>query len=359
PGSAPRHGHRHPAADRLEAGTRTRFHARRGAHRPALQERDGLKRFPRRFAAVALVATVVAACGEPATIPELTATPLPATPAADPPLDDPVPEVHVDAEALTAGDTDAEGDGHEASTEPVDDAPGPAPPSRDAQRAEFLYEHIEDAPAADHLSTDLLGDAVPELVLATLTVDGVLEVTLAAWAGNRYEPTGTVTAGAAHRPGTPVARDLTGDGRLEIVVPFTAQGGPTVLAVAVADDGVLEVPSRCPVAEPSPHRLRLRTSRAATAVVLTCDARAVADDRVVLSWRDGLFVVAPDPVGDADPDRGSEGEGPGSEGKGPGGKGPGGEDTGRPPHAGPPDDPPALGRGRGHDEDRPGRGARD
>ncbi|MFA9444038.1 hypothetical protein [Egicoccus sp. AB-alg6-2] len=259
------------------------------------QERDGLSSIRGRIAVMAALAMTVPACAGEAEIPELTARPVPAPAELDlvPALPDwrgsqPAPP---DAASTPAP-------AGEPSLDPAEE-PGSVTPSYDAQRAAFLYAHVEDVEEADHLAYDLVGDGVPELVVVARAGAAGLDVTLAAWNGEDYAAVGNVTVPAApERLGTPVARDLTGDGRHEVVAPFVDEAGAAAVTLRVAEDGALLVFDACPIDAPQQHRLRLKASRDATEVTFTCDgardgARAEAA-ATVLRWRDGLFVAMPE-----------------------------------------------------------------
>ncbi|MFA9432862.1 hypothetical protein [Egicoccus sp. AB-alg2] len=243
-----------------------------------------------RVAAVAMLATALSACAEVGQPSELTATPVPEAQTLG---DD-------DRSAAGEGEPAAHADPGAAGTSPADAADGASEDgapgdgdaggtSRDAERAAFLYEHVDGAVAFDHLTVDLIGDGTPELLVSAITPAGVLELTLAAWDGHAYVAVGSVTGGAPQRLGAPLARDVTGNGREDAVAPFLDDRGPAVLLATVASDGDLRIPSTCPLASPKPERMRVKNTRAMEAFTLTCggDAKVTTP---LLRWQDGLFV---------------------------------------------------------------------
>jgi hypothetical protein len=290
---------------------------------------------------MATLAMAVSACGAPAAVPELTARSLSddgAEVSADPAL--PVPLSLTEAEPTDTSDAASDVSAGSDGT--------PAAPSLDGAMAARLAAHVAEARKADHLAADVTGDGLADLVVAAIGTDAVFSVTLSTWDGAQYTDRGRITAATPDRVGTPAVRDLDGDGRVEVLAPYTSGSEAGVVVAVVADDAGLVLPASCPVTVPASYKLRLRAGHT-TAVVLACeqdDPGQATDDVVVLRWNGRQFAAA---IADA------EDRAPATE-RVPTGGGAGDQDPAVRPGRG--DDPP--GHGLGPDGDGPpGRGGRD
>jgi len=292
---------------------------------------------------MATLAMAVSACGASAAVPELTARSLPddAAVSTGPAL--PVPLARTLSEADPADTSEA------ASDVAATSAGTPAEPSLDGAMAARLAAHVAQARKADHLAADVTGDGLADLVVAAIGTDEVFSVTLSTWDGHHYTDRGRITATAPDRVGTPALRDLDGDGRVEVLAPYTSGSEAGVVVAVVAEDAGLVLPASCPVTVPTSYKLRLRAGHPA-AVVLACehdDPGQATDDVVLLRWNGHEFAVA---VADV-----AEQRAPATE-RVPTGGGAGEQEPAVRPGRG--DEPP--GRGRGPDGDGPpGRGGRD
>ncbi|HSK22851.1 MAG TPA: VCBS repeat-containing protein [Egicoccus sp.] len=293
---------------------------------------------------MAAIAMTVSACGGTAEIPELTATPLPDQ--------QPITAPAQRTPAGVDGPPDARRTAPPADADEVaaEHAAGGSAPSRDAAMAALLQDQVARARDADHLAADVTGNGTADLVVAAVGTDEVVTVTLATWDGHAYAVRGEITAPAADRIGTPAARDVDGDGRAELLAPFTFAAGAGVVVAVIADDASLALPAGCPLTGSAQHRLRMRPGHPVT-VLLACDEHADAGTTdpasLVLRWQGTHFEAAPDGTGSRDDRRARTAD----EQRGPN------EQIPDPPRPDTGDDPP--GKGKGPDGDGPpGRGGR-
>jgi hypothetical protein len=265
---------------------------------------------------IALVATAATACGAEAIPEELMAVP----------IERPAPAEH-DADALTPplGERDEEGEPAVAAVEdtldeeegpdepaeaepdpadvaeeprdevdPVADAERPEPPAEvdepsDAAVARFVKATSRGALSADHQVADVTGDGVRDVLVGVVRLDGQLELVLGRWDGEAVTEAGRVHHQGATDLGTIVLRDLDGDGRVQVALPFVDGKKRGVFVVAVSRSGTLTVPGSCPVEGPS--RQAFDFGEGSQVVELGCASREVrGSDGLV--WSDGVFLGA-------------------------------------------------------------------
>jgi hypothetical protein len=262
--------------------------------------------------AVAFLAIAAAACGTEAVPEELFAVPvqraIPSGDASDALAPLP-PERARDDEPAVAnveGPSDGDQDGPEASApEPTADAapdPEPSAPDpaegeptaevevpSDAAIARFVKKTTRGALDADHLVADVTGDGNREVLVGTVRLDGLLELVLGRWDGERVTEVGRVDHRDASDLGTLVVRDLDGDGHVQVLLPFVDRPRLGVLVADVARAGRLAVPDRCPVEGAS--RQTFDFGEGVEVVELGCASREVRG-RDGLVWSDGVFLGA-------------------------------------------------------------------
>jgi hypothetical protein len=272
---------------------------------------------------LALVAIVTAACGGELTAPEeLFAVPVQREASPTPAdLGFPAPSVEheVPPEVLEPGARDGGGDdpaGTEPSSPPAVQAEGatepeaqtapaeppvPAPgdeapretpaaggPS-DADVARFVQARAASAVSSDHHAADVTGDGTRDVVVGLRDVDGTLTLVLGTWDGEAF-----VEAGRVHWPhssglGALTVRDLSGDGNLEVLLPYRDRPRSGVLVATVSSAGVLEAPPGCPLPGASSQVLDFGDGK--EAVELACRPNeARGKDRLL--WGDGVFAGA-------------------------------------------------------------------
>jgi hypothetical protein len=260
--------------------------------------------------AVALLAIAAAACGTEAVPEELFAVPVQrAIPSGDAPdaLAPLPPERDRDDEPAVAN---VEDPADEDQDEPEVRAPeptaetAPAPPAPDPGEAEpraevdvpsdaaiarFVKKATRGALDADHLVADVTGDGNREVLVGTVRLDGLLELVLGRWDGERVTEVGRVDHRDASDLGTLVVRDLDGDGHVQVLLPFVDRPRLGVLVADVARAGRLAVPDRCPVEGAS--RQTFDFGEGVEVVELGCASREVRG-RDGLVWSDGVFLGA-------------------------------------------------------------------
>jgi hypothetical protein len=265
--------------------------------------------------AVALVATAATACGAEALPEELFAVPVErvvpsgavdedAVPAFDEAGD--VDDVDT-AAALAADDEDDDAAEVEAAVDEVDDVdppapdPAPEPPTQaeqeppaeigpaDAAIARFVATTSRGALSSDHLVTDVLADGVREVLVGLVQLDGRLELVLGRWDGEVVAEAGRVDHQGAQDLGTMVVRDLDGDGRAEVLLPFRDHPRVGALVATAVASGELTVPGGCPVTDPV--RQALDFGDGSRVVQLACASRDVRGNEGLV-WSDGVFLGA-------------------------------------------------------------------
>jgi hypothetical protein len=259
---------------------------------------------------VALVATGAAACGAEAIPEELFAVPVErATPAGDATdaLVPQPPERGHDDEAAVAGiedpaDEEPDEPAEVSEAEPAAEADPEPGTSTDRGRAETRSEAPTDAAiarfveaisrgalSADHQVLDVTGDGVPDVLVGTVRLDGLLELVLGRWDGEAVTEAGRVDHRGASDLGTLVVRDLDGDGHVQVALPFVDRPKVGVFVADVSRAGTLAVPGPCPVEGPS--RQAFDFGEGAEIVELGCASREVRG-RDGLVWSDGVFLGA-------------------------------------------------------------------
>jgi hypothetical protein len=150
-------------------------------------------------------------------------------------------------------------------------ARAPSGPS-DGDVARFVAAQKRDAVESGHHVADLTGNGVVDVAVGRRTVDGTVEVVLGVWDGSSLVHRGTATAGAGGTAlGGLVARDLDGDGRPELLLPYTVRPHRAVLVAVVRANGDLVVPTGCPVGAPASYSLDF--GHGADPVRLACSRR--------------------------------------------------------------------------------------
>jgi hypothetical protein len=280
--------------------------------------------------AVAVLAAAASACGAEVAPEELFATPI----ARDVPAGDPgsaVPEagpsevLSLEAASATEADpeetdpaTDAEpaephedvgteADGTDASAvASADDDAGTAarpqrpPTERSPQRpaasgpsdsdiARFVAERTRAAVDSDHHAADVTGDGVRDVIVGVRSLEGEVALILGTWDGTEILEVGRTAHPASTGLGSLLVRDLDGDGRPELLLPYLDRPHRGVLVATVSATGQLVTPASCPTPEPGPQVLDFGAGT--EAVVLACEPRdARGHDGLV--WADGVFAGA-------------------------------------------------------------------
>jgi hypothetical protein len=212
----------------------------------------------------------------------------------------PAAEEHRDEASPSTEDGTVDGaaepeDGGAAAASPRSEpAPSAAQPSRptgptDGQIAAFVKASTRAAVASDHRTLDVTGDGVRDVVVGTRTLEGHVELILGTWDGDTVKESGKVSHPQSTGLGALAVSDLTEDGRLELLLPYTDRPHVGVLVAAVSSGGDLAVPSGCPVA--APREQQLNFGARPEAVVLACHRRDVRG-RDGLVWADGVFAGA-------------------------------------------------------------------
>jgi hypothetical protein len=269
--------------------------------------------------AAAVFAVAASGCGAEIVPEELVAIPIersfaPASgdPEADVPQQRALPEVDPEEQAAPTAEDEAapateEGTDEEAAEpedrgaeaasprpEPAPSEAQPAQPSRpagptDGQIAAFVRASTSAAVASDHRTLDVTGDGIRDVVVGARTLEGQVELILGTWDGDTVRESGRVAHPRSTGLGALAVSDLTQDGRLELLLPYTDRPQVGVLVAAVSSGGSLAVPSGCPVAAPTDQQLHFGSGP--EAVVLACHRRD-ARGRDGLVWADGVFAGA-------------------------------------------------------------------
>jgi hypothetical protein len=270
---------------------------------------------PLQLLTVALVATVATACGTEAIPEELVAVPLERVvpteddaaaltpPPAEPDEEDEPAVAAVEdtlAEEGPDGPPEAEPDPADGAADdrdeadPAADGARPEPPPAvdepsDAAVARFVKTTSRGALSADHQVADVTGDEVRDVLVGVVRLDGQLELVLGRWDGEAVTEAGRVHHQGASDVGKIVVRDLDGDGRAQVALPFVDRRKLGVFVGAVSRSGTLAVPGPCPVAGPS--RQAFDFGEGSQLVELGCASREVrGSDGLV--WSDGVFLGA-------------------------------------------------------------------
>jgi hypothetical protein len=209
----------------------------------------------------------------------------------------PAAEEHRDEAAPSAEDGTVEGAaepedrGAAAASPRSEPAASEAQPSQptgptDGQIAAFVKASTRAAVASDHRTLDVTGDGIRDVVVGARTLEGHVELILGTWDGDTVRESGKVAHPRSTGLGALAVSDLTEDGRLELLLPYTDRPQVAVLVAAVSSGGGLAVPSGCPVAAPRDQQLDFGSGP--EAVVLACHRRDVRG-RDGLVWADGVF----------------------------------------------------------------------
>jgi hypothetical protein len=214
-----------------------------------------------------------------------------AAPAAEEPRDEAPPSTQ---DGTVDGAAEPEDRGAAAASPRSEPAPSAEQPSRptgptDGQIAAFVKASTRAAVASDHRALDVTGNGIRDIVVGARTLEGHVELILGTWNGDTVEESGRVSHPRSTGLGALAVSDLTEDGRLELLLPYTDRPHVGVLVAAVTPGGSLAVPSGCPV--PGPTDQQVDFGSGPEAVVLACHRRD-ARGRDGLVWADGVFAGA-------------------------------------------------------------------
>jgi hypothetical protein len=254
----------------------------------------GTELVPEELVAIPIERSVATTSGDPGTevppqraLPEQVEPEEQAAPAAEEPSVEDLPSTQDVAVEDTAEPEDRGAAAAPPRAEPAPPAARPSPPSgpTDGQIAGFVKASTGSAVASDHRTLDLTGDGTRDVVVGVRTLEGRVELILGTWDGATVSESGRVPHSGSTGLGVLAVSDLTGDGRFELLLPFTDHPRSGVL-VAVTSGGGLAVPQGCPVAAPRDQQLDF--GRGPQAVVFACHQRDVRG-RDGLVWTDGVF----------------------------------------------------------------------
>jgi hypothetical protein len=257
----------------------------------------GAELAPEELFAVPVERSFAPAIGDPETdVPQQRALPQgepeeQATPAAEEHRDEASPAAE---DGTVEGAAAPEDRGAAAAPPPSEPAPSAAQPSKpagptDGQIAAFVKATTRAAVASDHRTLDVTGNGTRDVVVGARTLEGQVELILGTWDGDTVRESGRVSHPNSTGLGALAVSDLTEDGRLELLLPYTDRPQVGVLVAAVSPGGNLAVPSGCPVAGPTDAQVNFGSGP--EAVVFACHRRD-ARGRDGLVWADGVFAGA-------------------------------------------------------------------
>jgi hypothetical protein len=196
-----------------------------------------------------------------------------------------------DGQAAAAGAAEGAdgGDGAHPSTAVEDHRDVVAAGPTDAAIARFVASTTRQAVDSYHRVVDVTGDGIHDVAVGIVTVDGDLTLVLGRWDGDAVSEAGRVAWEGATDVGVIATRDVVGDGRLELLLPYRDRRHHGVLAAVVSRDGRLSIPGACPQAAPGRHALDFGDGT--RAVTLACD-RQDHHGKDGLVWSDGVFLGA-------------------------------------------------------------------